>query len=105
MEWWLNDSGTNLLSGVVGDAENPAKLSDSFIVDFLRQYQAARDSFNRLVIGMLPEEKVRLSALAAQATETYVDPQSRSDAIQRMWNRAGVHTCGKYGGTRMGGNR
>lgn len=105
MEWWLNNSGTNLLKGIVGDESNPALLSDAFIIDFLRRYQAARVSFNRLVIGMLPEEKERLAALAAQAPEIYIDPQLQSDAIQVKWNRAGVHTCGKYGGTRMGGNR
>lgn len=105
MEWWINNSGSNLLAGIVGDAENPALLPDAFIVDFLRRYQSARDSFNRLVPGMLPEEKARLALLADQAPEVYVDPQVVSDAVQRAWNRAGVHTCGKYGGTRRGGNR
>jgi len=105
MEWWLNNSGTNLLEGIVDDEDNPAKLSDAAIIDFLRRYQGARDSFSRLVIGMLPEEKERLMALAAQAPEVYIDPQTQSDAIQRAWNTAGIHTCGKYGGTRRGGNR
>jgi hypothetical protein len=103
-EWWLNNSGLNLLKGVEGDEDNPPRLPDEFIVDFLRRIPAARASFNTLVGQMLPEEQERLDALSRSAILMMPDLKAKEDAFQSSQNKAGVHTAGRYGGTRRGGN-
>jgi len=104
-EWWLNNSGLNLLKGVEDSESNPTRLSDEFIVDFLRRIPAARTSFNRLVPNMLPEEQTRLRGLVHSAELQTVDRLTVEDAFQASQNKAGVRTVGRYGGTRRGGNR
>ena len=52
-EWWNSDTGDNMLAGVYGDADNPIRLPDDYIVAFLQRIPAARDSFNRMVGNML----------------------------------------------------
>lgn len=102
-EWWYNNSGLNLLKGVLGDENNPIRLSDTTIVDFLRRIPAARDSFERIVPNMLPEEQERLRLLAASCQRldrSYI----YEDTFQGLMNRQGVRTTGRYGGTRRGGN-
>jgi len=103
-EWWINNSGLNLLKGVEDDEDNPPRLTDAFIVDFLRRIPAARDSFNRLVPNMLEEEQERLLALATSAEFVMQDPQVVEDAFQASQNKAGVRTTGPRGGQRIGGN-
>lgn len=103
MDWWYNNSGLNLLKGVLGDETNPIRLPDASIVEFLRRIPAARDSFERLVPTMLEEEQVRLRQLALSCQ--HLDEGYRyEDAFQRVMNRQGVRTAGRYGGTRRGGN-
>jgi len=104
MEWWLNNSGLNLLKGVEDDEDNPIRLSDEYIVDFIRRIPAARASFNILVPNMLEDEQVRLRRLATAAVSMQGDPKDVEDAFQASQNKAGVYTTGRYGGTRMGGN-
>lgn len=105
MEWWLNNAGLNLLSGVVGDESNPARLSDEQILDFVRRIPAARESFNRLVPQMLEEEQDRLRLLAISAQYPMPDLTACEDKFQASQNRAGVRTSGPRGGKRIGGNR
>jgi len=90
-EWWVSNEGANLLKGVEDDEDNPILLEDNAIVDFLRQIPAARDSFNRLYPTMLPDEKVRLVALARSATHTVESPLQASDSFQNKLNRQGIH--------------
>jgi len=103
-EWWINNSGTNLLGGVEGDETNPARLPAALIVDFLRRIPASRDSFNRLVGQMLPEEQERLIEIADSAQLMMKDYKLVEDQFQARQNQAGVRTTGRYGGTRRGGN-
>ena len=103
-EWWLNNSGVNMLKGVDGDETNLPVLSDEFIVDFLLRIPAARASFELLVPNMLEEEQERLHRLASACQQMRMDPKEVEDAFQASQNKAGVHTTGRYGGTRMGGN-
>lgn len=103
-EWWLNNSGLNLLKGVEGDEDNPPRLTDEYILSFLRTIPAARASFNSLVPNMLEEEQDRLRALAASAQFMSPDYKAVEDRFQSALNKAGVHTTGRYGGTRRGGN-
>lgn len=103
-EWWLNNSGQNLLAGVEDDESNPPRLSATFIVDFLRRIPAARESFNRLFGQMTEEEQERLTALAQAAEFMVPDPKAVEDAFQSALNKAGVQTVGPRGGTRAGGN-
>lgn len=102
--WWINNSGLNLLKGVDGDRGNPIRLSDLYIVDFLRQIPAARDAFNRLVPNMLPDEQTRLRGIASASKFMQLDYKAVEDNFQATLNTVGVHTSGRYGGTRRGGN-
>jgi len=105
-EWWTSDTGDNMLAGVDGDFDNHIRLPDDYIVAFLQKIPAARESFDRMVGNMLPEEQVRLRRLAAGAESVFsLDPVVLSDSFQDNWNKQGVKTCGPYGGTRRGGNR
>jgi hypothetical protein len=99
-EWWVNGVGENLLRGVEGDPSNPVRLADHFIVDFLRRYEAARLSFNRLFPLLSPLEQTRLAELTRQAQYMYIPEQFEVDAVQRKHNRAGIHTTGPKGGLR-----
>lgn len=103
-EWWINNSNDNLLKGVWGDDDNLPRLSDEYILDFLRRIPAARASFNTLIGSMLPEEQERLRALAQNAEFLMADPKAVEDKFQAALNKTGVRTTGRYGGTRMGGN-
>ena len=103
-EWWLNNSNDNLLKGVYEDEANLPRLTDEYILDFLLRIPAARASFETLVPNMLPEEQERLLRLATAAQYMRADPKDIEDAFQASQNKAGVHTTGRYGGTRMGGN-
>ena len=103
-EWWINDSGLNLLKGVDGDETNPIRLGDDYILDFIRRIPAARDSFNRLVPQMLEAEQARLRGIAESAQFMMPDYKAVEDMFQASQNKVGVHTAGRYGGTRRGGN-
>ena len=103
-EWWINNSGTNTLKGVVDDADNPPILTDGQIIDFLRRIPAARDSFNVLVPTMTGGERTRLEGLAAHAFYAQPDLQAKDDDFQTTMNRQGVRTSGPMGGRRYGGN-
>ena len=103
-EWWVNNSNINLLKGVEDDETNIPRLSDEYIIDFLLRIPAARASFELLVPNMLEEEQIRLRRLATAAHFMMMDPKDIEDAFQASQNKVGVHTSGRYGGTRMGGN-
>ena len=103
-EWWINDIGQNTLKGVEEDSTNPIVLPDETVLHFLRRIPASRDSFERLVPTMLPDERTRLEALALNAP-MIVDEKDVSDQFQRRLNSQGLFTTGPRGGTRRGGNR
>jgi len=103
-EWWHNNSGLNLLSGVEDDDDNPIRLADAVIVDFLRRIPAARLSFNRLLGTMLPAEQDRLNGLSMSAELMMSDAKAVEDAFQASQNKVGVYTAGPRGGSRAGGN-
>ena len=99
MEWWFDNSGQNLLKGVVGDVNNHIRLADEAIVDFLMEIQDARDSFNRLVPTMLPAEQDRLKALIAGAPTLAPLIHDRvSDNFQHRMNTMSIRTSGPRGG-------
>lgn len=101
-EWWLNSSGDCLLKGVEDDPTNPIRLGDAYILDFLRRYQEARNSYNRLWAVLTTGEQERLAPLAKQAQDyVYVMEHTLEDAIQNQANTVGIHTCGPMGGRRM----
>ena len=104
-EWWFNNPGQNLLTGIVGDVTNPAFLSAEIIADFFNRIPEARASYARIRTGLLAAEIARLDPLLAMATSVPVESHGFHDNIQSNWNRAGIHTAGRYGGTRRGGNR
>jgi hypothetical protein len=103
-EWWIFDNGVNALSGIPGDVDNPAVLTDVQIIDFLRSIPEARDSFNRLYPTMLPEERERLDTVCQSAQYLRKDPKAVTDMFQARQNTDGIFTTGPLGGTRIGGN-
>ena len=104
-EWWINNSGQNFLKGIPGDTDNPALLDDQTIATFFNKYPQAVASYQRMRLGLLDEEQERLDALLSMALALNTEPHSFSDAVQNNWNKVGVRTAGRYGGTRRGGNR
>lgn len=106
LDWWLDEQGRNLLSGIPEDEDNPALLADEFIISFLFQYPLARTSFNHLFPSMLAEEQARLQGILDAhpfLSEGFApDPQSQTDALQRRENTIGFQTTGPKGGTRRG---
>jgi len=102
-EWWIDEVGQNLLES---DEAGRPLLPNDYIQDFLTRIRAARDSYLRLYPNLSAEDQERVSplykfALTASAT---TDGKVYSDRIQNNWNRAGIHTTGPRGGTRIGGN-
>ena len=98
--WWYHDNGENMLAGVADDPNNLPRMSDELIVNLLTTIQDARDSFDRIVGNMLPEEQDRLNALRHQGIATHLarDYKKITDDFQRAQNTAGVRTAGPRGG-------
>lgn len=103
-EWWYSQGNVNMLKGVEGDTSNPPRLTDAQILDFLRRFRVARESFNRLLPTMLPEEQERLDRLSMSAKYVQPDYKKVEDDFQSRFNKAGVRTAGPRGGQRIGGN-
>lgn len=101
-DWWNDNTGTNLLRGVKGDANNPPALEDSAIVEFLVRIPEARAAFLRMVPNMLPAEQARLMTLyncAVPPPATLADEITRSDVFQHKFNSGiPVRTSGPRGG-------
>lgn len=103
--WWIATGNQNMLKGVPGDAQNPAKLPDDYIVDFYSRIPQAKTDFHVLYPSLLPEERNRLSTLLAdnpQASLSPMSPRDREDAFQKNWNTAGIYTTGPLGGRGYG---
>ena len=105
-DWWNNDTGQNMLAGVEGDEDNPPVVPGYAITDMLRRIPAARAAFSRMIGNMLPEEQDRLYLLAncVMGYDPY-DHKFIEDEFMASQNTVGIHTTGRYGGTRRGGNR
>ena len=82
--FWINNSGQNMLGGVDGDPSNPPMLPDEYIVRFLRMIPAARPSFDVLFPQMSALEQQRLNGLLHSA-QSYIqtDPVNDTDAFVR----------------------
>lgn len=99
LEWWYIDTGLNMLAGIPGDVDNPARLTDEEIAMFLSHIPAARDSFERIVPNMLPEEQERLTYLASGMPHFLaLDPKDIDDNFQHRLNTMSVKTAGPRGG-------
>lgn len=98
-EWWYTDAGQNLLKGVEDDESNPPRLDSASIVSFLQNIPAARESFERVVPQMLPEEQDRLRYLAETIAHYPArDPKDVEDHFQHVLNTGGIRVCGPRGG-------
>jgi hypothetical protein len=98
-EWWYDNTGQNLLKGVEGSDDNPPRLDDATIVQFLQTIPAARDSFERVVPQMLPDEQERLRYLAETIAHNLAsDPKDVEDHFQHILNTGGIRVCGPRGG-------
>jgi len=94
-DWWVDDTGMNLLKGVDGDVNNPIYLEDEAIIEFLSRIPEARSAFLRMVPNMLPDEQTRLNTLYAVAyppPSNLMDEVTVSDNFQHYINTRGIHT-------------
>jgi hypothetical protein len=100
--YWIGDDGVNNLKGVEGDALNPIRCADEFILYAIMQSQKARQDFNIMLPTLLPDEQIRLNDLldANPFTKTTMveDPINTSDSFQSGLNKAGVDAPRKRGG-------
>ena len=104
-EWWISETGQNMLGGDPDDPDDPIALPDEVVVDFLLRIPAARDSFNRLYPQMTNIERIRLDRLSTGvAANLALIPKAVHDTFQATFNKAGVYTAGPRGGQRIGGN-
>lgn len=103
-EWWVQNTGQNMLKGVEDDPSNPVKLNDATIASFFDAYPEAVASYRRIRTTLLPEEQERLDRLLRMSQAIETNPTRFSDNVQSNWNKAGVRTAGRFGGTRRGGN-
>lgn len=98
-DWWYNNTGQNMLAGVPDDPDNPPRIDDELIADLLTRIPAARESFNRIVPTMLPEEQARLLAIAAgSASLNALNHHAVHDQFQHRFNTTGIRVAGPRGG-------
>lgn len=97
-EWWITETGLNMLKGVEGEAGNPPLLEDEDIIKFLREIPAAWASFQRLLGTMSTTEQARLNKLCEVGQFVIDNPKNLLDARQKAHNTAGVFTSGPKGG-------
>lgn len=100
--WWISGEGDNLLKGVVGDTDNPPRLKDEMILDFLRRIPAARDSFNELYPSLTTDEQARMDKLAVSATFAMPDLTAETDNFMSRLTAGPIRTAGPRGGRRIG---
>ena len=95
-------SGVDVDGFPIPDSDNPPKLPDHVIIEFLWIHPGARRDFNILFPLMLPEEQERLASLIE--THPYLttgyrqDVKVRSDNFQARQNKMGVRTAGPHAG-------
>ena len=96
-EFWINNCGQNMLKGVEGDALNPIRLPDVWVLDFLLTIPNAKASYIRLYPDLLPEEQARLFHLQnPDALNTILDDTTVSDRFQTSLNKSGVQRGGGW---------
>lgn len=82
-----------MLAGLVGSTDNPAKMEDAAIIDFLRRIPDARASFDRVFPTMSVDEQARLQILS-DISPPQKDVRDAEDAFQNGWNRRGIRPRG-----------
>lgn len=93
--WWFDNQNRNNLSGIPGDATNPAILPDHVILDLLINIPIAKTDFELLVPLMSAAEQVRLNGLTARnpiALQPFpFNDQQIEDRFMASQNVPGVH--------------
>ena len=100
VNFWVDDNGRNTLKGILGDPDNPAVLTDAFIVNGLNRTLKAVEDFNKILPTLLPEEQDRLNALITEnpLLVKTLPLESADDTLQRSFNAVPVYTLGRRGG-------
>lgn len=103
--WWIGDSGKNMLRGDPDDPKNPPILGNDLILEFLHRIPQAREDFLVMLPSLTIQERSRLELLVENAPFIAKLPESlpeESDAFMHKMNTAGVYTTGPRGGTGRG---
>jgi len=103
--WWIGDSGINMLKGEPDDPDNPIILGDDIILDFLHRIPQAREDLETMLPSLTPGEQDRIQTLLEDnpfASQPWIGEVQRTDAFQNRLNTAGVYTSGPGGGTGRG---
>ena len=97
VEFWIDDSGQNVLKGVEHDPCNPILLQADVILYALVHDPQAAPSFDRLFPAMLPEEKCRLEPIRySSKLGLEEDDITQLDIFMRGYNTAGVRRGGGW---------
>lgn len=103
--YWILDSGDNMLKGCECDPCNPIMLQDCYIVYALRHSEKARKDFCLLWESLWPCEKERFILLFKEnpaywpLIKDYIDD---ADSFQKKLNDIPVYTSGPKAGFRNG---
>lgn len=104
INFWMTETGDNMLKGCCGDEENPIKLGDCFIVDALQRNPRARTDFCLLYPTLSECEKERFDILMRDNPLLFkmiTDCQSLTDKFQSALNKTPIYTAGRQGGRRL----
>lgn len=106
--WWVSETGVNMLEGDPNDPDNPVKLPDASIIEFLHSIPQARTDLEESFPLLSGVAQARLKELIASnpfLQKPMESPIKKSDDFQLRQNTAGVYTAGPHGGTGFGRRR
>lgn len=103
--WWIGDTGINMLKGDPNDPDNPPILGDDLILDFVHRIPQAKTDLETMLPSLTEGERQRIETLFANApfaTQEWIAEQTRTDALMNRLNTPGVYTAGRGGGQGQG---
>lgn len=103
--WWVSETGVNMLEGDPNDPDNPVKLPDASILEFIQKIPQARTDLEAIFPTMSSVGQERIKALIANNPflhKPMESPVTKADDFQKRQNTAGVYTAGPHGGTGYG---
>lgn len=100
--WWVSETGVNMLEGDPDDPENPVKLPDASVIEFIHKIPQARIDLEICFPTLSEVAQTRIKNLISAnpfIQKPMESPITKADDFQFRQNTAGVYTAGKFGGT------